>query len=595
MARIGHFSARLAVGSRGLAAVVVASLVVVPVLRAAEPFRVIRPEDYQRSTIPKEPDNRAAPAQLPERRVDISDDKTVLIKSLLGIRLVPLPKDVVKDPTTTGIEIKNIPLIDNPEFRKVLGGYLGKPVTMRSISLMIRDTVAYYQGNDRPVVDVFLPEQEITKGVVQLLVVEAHVGQVKVTGLKYFSDDLIRGSIALKPGDVIRASKLLADVDYINNNPFRFVRPVLQPGKEFGTTDVIADSRDRMPVRFYAGYEDTGSRSTGLEREFIGFNAGNFLGLGHEVGYQYTTNRHVADFGIHSAYWRIPLPNRDTLSFFGNWSDYETHHLGRDLDSDNWMAHVRYTTALPGKGNLRHELEFGIDFRQANNNFLVDGNTVYKGTVDVAQLAFQYGGRDKDRYGDTSWTANLYWAPIQGVTSHQNDHDYNLVRPGAEAQYAYFHTSIERTWVLPKDWTFYNRFTGQAATDRLIPTEQMAMGGYETVRGFDEAEVSADEGVMTTLELRTPEADLGPFCFFNDKDLRHYLQFLVFTDYGHGWNRGHAEGETKDFDMMSVGVGLRYRINHNVKVRLDYGHKLEDVHNSPSDNGRIHLFVIVSY
>ncbi|MEI7836122.1 MAG: POTRA domain-containing protein, partial [Planctomycetota bacterium] len=320
MAQISHSSARMTAWVHACAVAVLVGLILLPAAPAAgQPLRIIRPEDYQRNTVPKEPDNRAAPVELPERRVDISDDKTVLVKSLLGIRLVPLPKDIEKDPTTTGIEIKNIPLIDNPEFRQVLQPYLGKPVTMRSISLMIRDAVAYYQGKDRPVVDVFVPEQEITKGVVQLLVVEAHVGQIKVTGLKFFSDDLIRSYIALKPGDVIRASKLLADMDYINNNPFRFVRPVLQPGKEFGTTDVIADARDRMPVRFYGGYEDTGSRSTGLEREFVGFNAGNFLGLGHEVGYQYTTNRHVADFGIHSAYWRVPLPNRDTLSFFGNW------------------------------------------------------------------------------------------------------------------------------------------------------------------------------------------------------------------------------------------------------------------------------------
>ena len=100
---------------------------------------------------------------------------------------------------------------------------------------------------------------------------------------------------------------------------------------------------------------------------------------------------------------------------------------------------------------------------------------------------------------------------------------------------------------------------------------------------------------MATLELRTPEADLGPFCSFGDKDLRHYLQFLVFSDYGHAWNRGTSQGERKEEDMLSVGVGLRYRINQNVKLRLDYGHKLEDASGSGSGDGRIHLFLIVSY
>lgn len=559
----------------------------------AQGLRVVRPEDYQRNVTPVEPAGRAEPARLPERRVDLADNKTVLLQSLGGVRLVPLPRDIVKNPTPAGLEIKDLPLLEAPEFRKVLQPYLGKPVTMRSISMMIRDTVKYYQDHDRPVVDVFLPEQEITGGVVQLLVVEARVGKIRVTGLQWFSDELVRGYVNLQPGSVIHASSLLADIDYINENRFRFVRPVLEPGKDFGTTDVVLDARDRFPVRFYGGYEDTGSRSTGLEREFVGFNAGNFLGKGQEVGYQYTTNRHVADFAIHSAYWKIPLPNRDTLSFFGNIADYETNHLGEHLDSDNWMAHVRYTTKLPGTRTFQHELEFGLDFRQANNDFQVGGDTAYDGTVDVAQLAFQYSGRQIDAAGDTSFTHNLYWSPWEGFTGNQTDRAYNLVRPDAQAQYAYVHTSVERTWLLPKSWTFYNRFTGQAASDRLIPLEQLGMGGYNTVRGFDEREVNADEGVMATLELRTPEVDLGALpCA---KDLRHYLQFLAFTDYGHSWNRGHSEGEYKEEDMLSVGVGLRYRINQNARLRLDYGHKLDDVHNSPSGDGRIHLFFILSY
>ncbi|GAG46675.1 unnamed protein product, partial [marine sediment metagenome] len=159
---------------------------------------------------------------------------------------------------------KNIAMLDNYEFRKIIQPYLGQPVTMRSISLMVRDTIVYYQSKGRPVVDVFVPEQEITTGVVQLMVVEARVGQVRAEGLKWFSEESVIDNIRVQSGDVIYARELLEDIDYINRNPFLFTRPVLEPGKEFGTTDIVADSKDRFPMRFYAGYEDTGSRTTGL-------------------------------------------------------------------------------------------------------------------------------------------------------------------------------------------------------------------------------------------------------------------------------------------------------------------------------------------
>ena len=564
------------------------------VCRTASAQRIIRPEDYKRATVPQEPEHRAAPAKLPEHKVEVSDDKTVLVDSLIGIRFIRSPKEVIKDAAGPGIEIKDVALLDNDEFRKIIKPYLGKQVTMRTISLMVRDTIRYYRSKDHPVVDVFVPEQEITKGVVQLMVVEARVGEVKVQGLKWFSDKLIRGNIRLNPGDVIRASELLKDIDYINRNPFVFVRPVLEPGKEFGTTDVVADGKDRFPMRFYAGYDDTGSRATGLERFFAGCNLGNLFGLGHEVGYQYTTNRRFDDLSIHSAYWRIPLPNRDTLAFYGNYADYNTSVSSTKLGSVNWMAHMRYITPLPSRHNLRHELEFGFDFRRADNDLQTAGTSVYDDYIDVAQFAFQYGGRCKDRMGDTSYAFNGYWSPCPDLLSnHQNTEKYEAVRVGSSPTYVYAHMTVERLWVLPKDWSLFNRLTAQVSSRRLPPTEQLGLGGYRTVRGFDERDVNSDQGLMATVELRTPKVDLG--IVDKTKNIPSFLQFLAFCDYGHARNRGNYATENKALDMLSIGAGLQVRISDNVHVRVDYGHKLHDVNTSNSGSGRFHLYLLLSY
>jgi len=561
---------------------------------SAQPTRVVRPEDFERSTTPLVPENRAEPARLPERKIDMYDDQTVLVQSLVGVRFISSPSDVLKEALASGITIKDIPFLDNEEFRKVIEPYLGKPTTMRAIGRMVRDTIRFFQSKDRPVVDVFVPEQEITQGVVQLMVVEARVGEVRVEGFKWFSEEQIRQAIRLQPGDAIQAGDLLGDIDYINRNPFRFVRPVLQPGKEFGTTDVILEGKDRFPMRFYAGYEDTGSRTTGLERYFAGFNLGNVFNRGHEVGYQYTTNRDFSHFGIHSAYWRIPLANRDTLAFFGNYADYDSSFGSSKLGSINWMAHARYITQLPNVNNLRHGLEFGMDFRRADNNLQTGGSTVYDDYIDVAQFAFQYGGRSRDAMGDTSFVCNVYWSPCSNLlTEHQDREHYEMARTGSQPEYVYGHVSVERLWVLPKNWSLFNRVTGQVSDERLPPTEQLGLGGYNTVRGFDEREVNSDQGLMATVELRTPEIDLG----IEDKakNLPSFLQFIAFFDYGYARNRGSSAYEIKTEDMLSVGAGVRIRISDNVTVRFDYGHKLEDVAGSKSGDGRVHLFVLVSY
>ena len=573
---------------------VVGSLLVGMCRTASAQPRIIRPEDFKRATVPQKPEHRADPAKLPERKIDEADDETVLVDALVGVRFVRSPADVIKEAAQAGIEIKDISLLDNDEFRKIIQPYLGKRVTMRSISQMVRDTILYYRSKGRPVVDVLAPEQEITKGVVQLMVVEARVGKIRVEGLNWFSEELIRGHVRLQPGDVIDAGQLLEDIDYINRNPFRFVRPVLEPGKEFGTTDILLDGKDRFPMRFYAGFEDTGSRATGLERFFAGVNMGNIFGLGHEVGYQYTTNRHFRNFGIHSAYWRIPLPNRDTLAFYGNYADYETSAGGTNLGSVNWMVHMRYITPLPSRHNLRHELEFGLDFRRADNDMQTGGSTVYNDYIDVTQFAFQYGGRAKDRTGDTSYVFNVYWSPCsEFLSTHQSSEKYEAARPGSSPEYIYAHVGVERLWVLPRNWSLFNRLTAQVSDDRLPPTEQLGLGGYNTVRGFDEREVNSDQGLMATIELRTPKLDLG--IVDKSKNLPSFLQFLAFCDYGYANNRGSTASEHETENMLSVGPGLRLRISDNVNVRVDYGHKIMDVSSSKSADGRFHIFVMVSY
>jgi hemolysin activation/secretion protein len=357
---------------------------------------------------------------------------------------------------------------------------------------------------------------------------------------------------------------------------------------------VTIDGKDRFPMRFYAGYEDTGSRATGLERLFAGINIGNLFDRGHELGYQYTTNARVSGIGIHSAYWRIPLPNRDTLAFFGNYADYDIDSGNTEQGSINWMAHVRYITPLPPWNSLRHGLELGFDFRRADNDLQVGGNTVYDDYIDVAQFAVQYGGRCEDRAGDTSFMFNVYWSPCSDfLTNHQNKEKYQAVRAGSQSEYVYGHASLERLWVLPKDWSLFNRLTAQVSDSRLPPTEQLGLGGYNTVRGFDEREVNSDQGLMATIELRTPRLDLG--IVDEAKNIPSFLQFLAFFDYGYARNRGSYPFERRTEDMLSVGAGARLRISDNVHLRVDYGHKLEDVPGSQSKDGRLHIFFMLSY
>lgn len=134
----------------------------------------------------------------------------------------------------------------------------------------------------------------------------------------------------------------------------------------------------------------------------------------------------------------------------------------------------------------------------------------------------------------------------------------------------------------------------QLASGNLLPTEQLAVGGYDSVRGYDERVISdTDEGFLMRHELRTPPIKLLGHLSTNAR-LRDQLQFLGFWDYAISMPRHPLPGEDHSTVLSSVGVGIRYALSDYVTVRADYGFQLTDV-GDLDHNGRWHVGVNVSY
>jgi len=522
----------------------------------------------------------------------------LLVNQLLGVVLVPRPGDVRPDgwPGVEGI------WHDFDEFPRPVGlaiqKYIGRPVSLASLDQMVKEVIVAYREGDRPVVDVLLPEQDITSGVVQLVVIESTLARIRVEGVDVDTEEFIRQQMRVKKGEVIRASEVLQDLSWLNRSPYRKVDMVYAPGFEFGTTDIILKTYDERANWFYTGYEDSGTDFLGKDRIIFGFNFGDLLGPNQSVSYQYTADLDMEHVRGHSLVYSQGLPWRHYFTVLASYVDIDSDRIplggGAFLDSDgsNTQLSGRYGIPLKAIDNRQRELSFGFDWKSNGNNLeFVDVNNaanvqLFDTQVEIFQWSLGYNETIQHKRGVTQIDARGYWSP-GGLNNHNSDLNFGRSRALSTADYFYATLSVEHQRRLKDDWSARFKIVGQEATRNLQASEQIGAGGYDTVRGFDQRVARGDEGFWTTVELYTPETSFGRI--FDWEYETDSLRFLGFFDAATFGNEDLLVGEPSTLHIGSVGLGMRYNYSDWFKFRIDYGFPVFTDNVITDESGRFHI------
>lgn len=522
-----------------------------------------------------------------------------LISELKGIVLLSQSeeKGLSAAKNREGVHWKDLDIPGHSEqLRKRLTPFLGSPVTHETLGELKRTIDDYYRENHRPFVLVKVPEQEVTTGVLQLVVMESRLGNLRVEGNKWTSNERIEKYCHVKSGDFLDESRLIQNISFINRNPFRRADLVFVPGKEEGTTDVVVSVKDRRSARVYTGSDDLGVEPLGANRWYAGFNWGNVFGLDHILSYQFTSSYNMHRFQAHTAEYTAPLSWGHLLDVYGGYSEVHPHVHYPFKHNDGWsmQTSLRYVIPLKIYPYLEHEITFGGDFKRSNNTFeYVEVFPRFGHEVNLTQAVLGYGGNYERNRFRLDFIGNFYWSPGKWL-SDQTNSDYASLRPGAVNHWIYFRGSLAYLQRLPKSFSFYMLTTGQITSEPLLPSEQFGLGGYDSVRGYEQRELNEDNAFVVSSEFRSPAIpiikSIRSSCSFYDA-----LQFLVFLDYGLGRTRKTFPGSGKSDYLLGAGPGLRYTIEPYLTLRFDWGIRLHNKKAFEGDWNRIHFNVTASY
>lgn len=525
-------------------------------------------------------------------------DGRILAPTLRGLVFLTDPAALQPTGVTQeGLHVAHLALLETPEFRGLATPYLGQPLSLRALNRLTRDVVLYFRRHGRPVVDVLVPEQAVSSGTVQILVIEGRLGEVRVEGNRWFTPDQIASAVRARPGAVIEGGPLLADLTWINQNPFRQVDLVYSRGTRPGETDLVLRTRDRLPVRLYTGYEDSGNALTGYDRVLAGINWGNAFGRDEQLNYQLSASPDFQQMVAHSASYLMPLPRlRHTLTVFGSYAQSRPELTGGlfALEGRAWQVSARYRVPLPASADTwTRAFTAGVDFKRSNNNLSFGGAAVFAQENDIVQATAAFSASHTDRHGLTSGELTLALSP-GGLTSGNHSGAYQAARAFARPDYAYARLELERRTRLPAGLTALSRATVQFATANLLGSEQLGLGGAHSLRGYEEREANGDNGFMLSNELHAAPCLVAPAPGRAWTAVR--LDPFVFLDYGVVTSHQRLPGEPSRLELASAGLGLRFNLGTACSLRADYGWQLKD--SGVSDgrrNQRGHVSIVLSH
>lgn len=565
---------RWGLSSRRREAALVATLTLLaPVAAAAQDYQHVAPN---------------LPAAAPTPKVVVPKVKAALVSPISGKVLVAEVKGLVfisgmgnlatngvapaAAAGASGVVIRNVAVLGDPQFAARIKPFVGKPLTTDGVELIRSETKAFLTTRGRPYVEVTIPPQNVSSGVVQVVITEYRLGKVTVTGNHYFHANLVRAPSELKPGEVVTLGAVQADMDRLNANPFLSVDAVFKPGAAPGTTDLDLVAKDRLPLRVYAGYDNQGYPLLGLQEFSAGINFGNVFQTGQILSYQYTQSFN-GRFRAHSASDVIPVTGDDKALIFGTYSTMtpliapEFNNVGHSGQISGRIVHN-----LPTLHWLSGHIQVGYDYKFTNNNLQFFGTTVIKNELEVDQFPLILDAAEVDKYGQTSFENDLIFSPGSLTGSNNNLAVQGLV-PGGTARYVYDRLSITRTTRLPWNFSWVARAVGQVSTGILPGSEQLGGGGSGSVRGYFTDTALGSVGVLTNQEIRgpafSPSALIASGSKFGD-----LMQVGGFFDIGEFRQPKTVIGGAAPANLASAGFLAHYSVGRRFDLKFDMGWQL---------------------
>jgi len=482
------------------------------------------------------------------------------------------------------------------EIGQITSPYENRTLTMLELETLRRDLTLLYVNRGYINSGAIIPDQEVTGGLLRLHVVEGNIAHIQVTGNKWFKEEFLRDRISLDTEAPVNIGRLQNRLQLLQQDDrIQLIRAELRPGDRPGEGELQVNVEEKPPFSAWFAFNNYQSPSVGAERGLATVAHRNLTGRGDILSCTYGYSSGINP--ILDTWYAIPISVHDTTLLVryrkddSSVIDNEFKELDIESTSDSYELSIRH----PLYRSLSQEfaLALSIEYERDKTSLLDEPFSFAPGVEDgvsvVVPIRFsqEWTYRTQTRVLAARSRFSL-GTKVLNATEHGNDDlpDGQFFAWLGQVQWAQN--------IVPSNIQLLARADVQYASDPLLPIEQMAIGGRDSVRGYRENLLVRDEALVASLEARLP--------LLQDNRWADYLQLAPFIDYGQVRSVDAPTAGPKD--ISSVGLGLRWGVapfkgmaDKKIEAEVYWGHQLRRVaheHEDVQDDG-IHFQLAMTF
>src|SRR5882724_1652205 len=475
------------------------------------------------------------------------------------------------------VQFSRTTAVSGAELQQLVKPFLNRPIEATDLSLIAASIRRRYDERGLGLAGVGFPNQDLSKGVLQIAIVEPRIARVEVvstTGAPLTPERTNR--VLQREGVVVGAPMGVLGLDRamftLNDWPGVSAKATLMPAGDEGSYNVTVQTERRRAWDASIDADNYGSKATGRYRLGTLLRWNNPSGSGDNLDLRVQESSHngttVGRLGyevpVAASPWRFGVGLARVNYELGE----QFAGLGATGSANVFDASLSYPFIRSRERNLIGRLA-------VTSKALTDDLTASDKHVRSAEFVVSFEARD-------TWFGGAFNGGTLGLQFGRLSDDTSPapLDPSSVGNFTKFNLRLTRLQALTRTLSLFVGVAGQRSSQNLDNAEKFSLGGADGVRAYPSGEASVDEGVLLNSELRLyVNPQWSGFVFF-DCGTGHVRKAPVTSDDG----ARHLHGS---------GLGFQYAGSYGLTAKASLGVRGDDAGLQEPEHSRTRLLLQV--